>query len=304
LTLPTVSVVMPVYNAERYVAEAVESILAQTFTDFEFIIIDDGSTDASLSILQHYAKRDERIRLTSRPNTGVVRAMNEGMSQARAKYVARMDADDISLPERLAREVAFLEGNPDCVAVGCRVMMIDADGDPIRKWPVHECHEEIDRANLESFGSSIVHPTVLMRRDEVAAAGAYNIAFQYASDMDLFLRLAERGRLANLPEVLLKYRLHLGSIGHRKRLEQQRAAAAAAEAACKRRGINVPARKDPALLRPLSAGYHHATWAKWALKAGNVATARKHAFAAVRKSPFSLRSWRIAARTVRQGVRG
>jgi len=302
--MATVSVVMPVYNAERYVAEAVESILAQTFTDFEFIIIDDGSTDGSLSILQHYAGQEERIRLTSRPNTGFVRAVNEGLSQAGGKYIARMDADDIAMPERFAKEVAYMEANPECIVVGCRMMLIDADGDPIREWILRESHEEIDEANLRGHGGGVGHPTVLMRRDEVMAAGAYDIAFQFSADLDLFLRLAERGRLANLPDVLLKYRLHLGSIGYKKRIQQQSAAAAVVRAACERRGLDIPASDDPALLRPRSAGYHHATWAKWALRAGNAATARKHAFAALRKSPFSLRSWKVAARIVRKGVSG
>ena len=230
--------------------------------------------------------------------------MNEGLSLARGKYIARMDADDIAMPERFAKEVAHLEANPQCVAVGCRVMMIDADGDPIREWVLRESHEEIDEANLEGFGASIVHPTILMRRDEVMAAGVYDATFLFASDLDLFLRLAERGRLANLPDVLLKYRLHLESIGYRKRIQQQKAIAAAVRAACERRGMDIPASGDPALLRPRSAGYHHATWAKWALKGGNAATARKHAFAALHKSPFSLRSWKVAARTVRKGVTG
>src|ERR1700726_1508117 len=120
---PTISVLMPVYNAERYVAEAVESILSQTFADFEFIIIDDGSKDRSLAILEEYAARDPRIRLVSRPNTGIVKALNQGLALASGELVARMDADDIAMPERLAKQRDYLADHPECVMVGSRVLV-------------------------------------------------------------------------------------------------------------------------------------------------------------------------------------
>src|SRR5688572_25740567 len=115
---PTVSVVMTVYNTERYVREAVESILGQTFRDFEFIIIDDGSTDSAPAILREYADRDPRIRLVSRPNTGIVRAANEGIALARGNYLARMDSDDVALPHRFEKQVRYLNEHPACVLVG------------------------------------------------------------------------------------------------------------------------------------------------------------------------------------------
>src|SRR5258706_14041022 len=115
---PAVSVVMPVYNGERYLASAIDSILAQTFTDFELIAVDDGSTDSSLPMLKRYAERDPRVRVISRPNTGIVGALSDAIAAARAPLIARMDADDLSLPLRFERQVAYLSGHPQCVLVG------------------------------------------------------------------------------------------------------------------------------------------------------------------------------------------
>ena len=128
---PRVSVALPVHNCERYVAEAIESILAQTFTDFEFLIVDDGSTDGTLPILNRFAARDSRIRVISRPNTGIVGALNEILGLARADLVARMDADDVALPVRFERQVRYLDEHPECVMVGSRVTIIDPDGDAL-----------------------------------------------------------------------------------------------------------------------------------------------------------------------------
>ena len=122
---PTVSVVMTVYNTERYVGEAVGSVLGQTFGDFEFVIVDDGSTDRSTTILKDFAARDPRIRLVSRPNTGIVAAANEGIGLARGRYLARMDSDDVCLPRRFETQVNYLEQHPECVLVGSRVTVVD-----------------------------------------------------------------------------------------------------------------------------------------------------------------------------------
>ncbi len=128
---PSVSVLMPIYNAELTLAEAVESILAQTFTDFELIVVDDGSTDGSLQMLQKFAHRDTRIRIISRPNTGIAGALNEAMDAARGEFLARMDADDISLPARFEKQVAFLQEHPDVVLLGSRVMLVEPYGTPM-----------------------------------------------------------------------------------------------------------------------------------------------------------------------------
>src|SRR4051812_12237605 len=121
---PQVSILMPVYNARPYIAAAVESILSQTFTDWECIIIDDGSTDGSLEILQSFAQRDKRIVLISRPNRGLVATLNEGLEHVHGEYVMRMDADDLSRPERMEQQVAYLRAHPEIVAVGCALNTI------------------------------------------------------------------------------------------------------------------------------------------------------------------------------------
>ena len=146
---PLISVCMPVYNAERYIAEAVESILAQTYRDFEFIIIDDGSTDRSLAILERYAAQDVRIWLSSRPNAGLVVRLNEMAAEARSDVIAQMHADDIAMPERFARQFDFLNAHPEVVVVGCRTLAIDSDGDPLAEFCTIQDHEEIDLAHIE-----------------------------------------------------------------------------------------------------------------------------------------------------------
>src|SRR5258707_12307786 len=172
MTAPTISVIMPVYNSERYVEQAVESILRQTFADFEFLITDDGSTDSSLAQLRRYAARDARIRLTSRPNTGCVKALIEMVPLARGKYIARMDADDISMPERFERQVQFLEQNPECVAVSSKVLLMDPDGARMKYAGEKQTHEEIDSAHLRAEGGAMSHPAVRIRSAALRASGA------------------------------------------------------------------------------------------------------------------------------------
>lgn len=296
---PVVSVHMPVYNAERYVGEAVESILAQTFETFEFIIIDDGSTDGSLEILRRHEEQDKRIRLVSRPNAGVGRTRNEALAMAVGKYFAAMDADDVSSPRRFARQVEYLERTPECVAVGSRVLLIDSDGAPIREWSPFLTHEEIDREHLQGRGGAITHPAAMMRREAVCELGGYRESLQPAEDYDLFLRLGEVGRLANLEDTLLHYRQHPTSFGYADRARQRKAAQTALREAYERRGLAISVSGNGAVEQPLSLSDHHRKWAWWALQAGNVATARKHALKALRLSPLSGQSWRAMACAVR-----
>src|SRR5215204_6221112 len=144
-TPPTVSVIMPAYNAKRYVAQTIRSVLAQTFGDFEFIIVDDGSTDGTLPILQRVANEDARLVVISRPNTGIVAALNDGIAKARGEFLARMDADDVCLPERFAKQVLYLREHPECVGVGTFVETIDPYGSVLDRL-VHETeHDAIDK---------------------------------------------------------------------------------------------------------------------------------------------------------------
>ncbi|HJA78767.1 MAG TPA: glycosyltransferase [Candidatus Desulfovibrio intestinavium] len=216
--MPAVSVLLPVYNAASYVREAVASILAQTLRDFELILMDDGSTDASGGILRALAAEDRRIRLVQRENRGLIATLNEGLALARAPFVARMDADDIALPERLARQCAHMERHPGLAVLGSAIQYMDAAGRPgrIKKYPVGDA---VDEAIL--WGSPLAHPAVMLRTQAVRAAGGYPAAFPHAEDYALWLRLFAPGSIDNLPDVLLRYRLHGGSVSHVHALAQR-----------------------------------------------------------------------------------
>ena len=167
--MPAISVILACYNTERYIASAVKSILAQTFGDFELILINDGSTDRSTEICKSLAAQDNRIRLISRPNKGLTKTLNEGLALATAPLIARMDADDISLPTRFEKQVAYLNANPDCVCVGSRVTLIDPYDSPISVTDHKLIMKQIDADLLKGIGWSIVHPAAMMRTDAVQA---------------------------------------------------------------------------------------------------------------------------------------
>src|SRR5690349_3684785 len=169
---PAVTVLMPVYNAERFVTQTAESVLAQTFGDFEFLIINDGSTDRSPEILQDFANRDPRIRLVSRPNTGYVVALNEGLEKARGEFVARIDADDLADPRRLELQVARMRTESNLVALGSNAWAMDEDGRMLGDYDVPLTHEDIEAAHLKG-SSSIHHPAVMFRPEAVKRVGGY-----------------------------------------------------------------------------------------------------------------------------------
>lgn len=295
---PKVTVLLSVFNAERYLADAIESILKQTFTDFEFIIIDDGSTDRSLQILQQYALQDSRIQLVSRENRGLVNSLNEGLALAKTPFIARMDADDISYPDRLSKQVDFLKEHPDYAAVGCRVRLIDGDSDPLRLFSPETTHEEIDSAHLRGEGGAITHPAVMFRKNKFISAGQYRLGFNHAEDLDLWLRMAEVGKLGNLPDVLFDYRQHLQSVGHKYRGEQINSANNAIKEAFERRGVlNTPFKiTDPPISNESQLLFK---WGWWALGAGNIKTARKYALRAFKATPFSLETLRLCFCVIR-----
>ena len=210
--VPQVSVVMPVYNGEKYLAEAIESILAQTFTDFEFIIVDDGSTDCSADIIRGYAKRDSRIQcIWLGENVGGGAARNRGIARGKGPYIASMDCDDVSLPQRLERQVAYLEANPGIGLLGTHARVVDAAMKPLGLTSQPVKHALIA---LNIFlGGPFTHSTTIFRRRYIEAVGGYSPKWIYAQDIELYCRLlAETDiRFANLPEALNLYRSHEGS---------------------------------------------------------------------------------------------
>jgi hypothetical protein len=201
---PQVSVVLPVFNGARYLPAAIESVLDQTFRDFEFVIIDDGSTDSSPEIIDRC--QDERIRWYSQPNHGLAYTLNRGIGLARGVYIARQDQDDISFPNRLARQVEFLESNPACGLVGTW-SQIWADDAPTDRMHAHPAENAALQFRL-LLDNPFVHSSVMLRASCLDEVGLYSIdpSRQPPEDFELWSRVARRFDVANLPDVLHAYR--------------------------------------------------------------------------------------------------
>lgn len=217
MKLPQVTVLMPVYNSTLYVKDAINSILNQSFQNFEFIIIDDASTDESLTIIKSF--NDPRIQIIEKPaNTGYTNSLNIGLALARGEYIARMDSDDISLPERLSKQVAFMKLHPK---VGVCGSWIETFGfsNRIRRYKTE--HEQIKIELLSR--SSFAHPSVILRKamlDQLSIK--YKVESEPAEDYELWVRLSEYCELANIPEVLLRYRIHEKQVTSRFSKQQTR----------------------------------------------------------------------------------
>jgi glycosyltransferase involved in cell wall biosynthesis len=197
---PKVTVLMPVYNAELYLKDAIDSMLQQTFTDFEFLIIDDGSTDASISIIESYS--DSRIRLVkNEKNLGISATLNKGIELATCELIARMDADDISYPDRLQKQYDYMLCHPKCALLSSWVRVITHDGDYVR---LEKYRSNFYFYNL-TFECWIYHPSVIFRREYVMDVGMYSMT--YSEDYDLFWKLSVQYEIGNLAEPLLDYRL-------------------------------------------------------------------------------------------------
>jgi hypothetical protein len=291
---PLLSVLMPVYNAAPYIEKAVDSILSQDFRDFEFVIVNDGSTDDSLQILERYRGLDRRIVLINRPNAGMVAALNHGASASRGQYIARMDADDVSTPGRLQSQIAYLTNAQDVVCLSGNFEYMDSKGRPLTVIRLPDNPREIERLALAGH-PPLCHGCAMMRRDALMAIGGYDASLWPAEDVDLYLRLMEIGRLANLQQVLLRVRLHGKSIGARTREIQATRARQAAINALARRGIasasldNFPPWR-PGKDRDSQFGFAlRCGW--WAFNSGYRRTALIYALKALVKRPFGADGW-------------
>lgn len=286
-----VDVVMPVYNGEEFVYEAVTSILRQTFTDLRVLCIDDGSTDGTSEILHKLAQTDSRLQVVRQDNKGLVGALNAGLALCTAPLVARMDADDIAMPERFAKQVEYLNDHSDVVAVGTAILEMDSDSDPLAIEQFAPDHTQIDERMLR-LKTGMAHPSVMMRREAVQALGGYRVDFEWVEDIDLWLRMAEHGRLANLPDVLLCYRQHTSSgtwsVGQARRTRT----VALIEEAYARRGLTVPDELINQCGRIRSGG-GPVKWARRASRQGQWNVARKHLGRQWKDSPVSVLTWRM-----------
>ena len=222
---------MSVYNGEKFLPEAIDSILSQTCGSFEFIIINDGSTDGTRGILESFT--DERLILLHQDNSGLTQALNRGIAVAKGKYIARQDADDISKPERLEKQVAFLEAHPGVGLLGSRFEFIDEDG-KVKRQSLLPTDNDTLQERLPKI-NQFCHASVIMRKEALDKVGAYREFFRYAQDYDLWLRISEHCEIANLPETLVQYRELPEAISSRKILLQSRFAAVAADLALQRR---------------------------------------------------------------------
>ena len=208
--MPEISVLMSVYNGERFLRPAIESILNQSFNDFEFVIINDGSTDKSLDIIQSYANKDKRIQLINQENKGLIAALNTGLEQAKSPLIARMDADDIAYSERLSIQKQYMDTHPDIGVLGSAITPIDENNHP-SKVLYYPQKNKIDDY-IYNNGSPLAHPAVIMRRNLVLKEGGYHENFKHAEDYDLWLRLHKVTGIDNIKEPLLYYRQHTQKI--------------------------------------------------------------------------------------------
>jgi glycosyltransferase involved in cell wall biosynthesis len=228
--------VIAAFDAASHVGEAVESVLAQTFEDFELVAVDDASSDGTPEILDRYRDDPRLVVLTHGTNRGLAAALTTGCERARGRYIARLDADDVAQPDRLERQVAYLDENPDVAILGSAAIFTDADGREFARFRYPATHEAI-RERLET-GSAFVHSTVTMRRADFERVGGYRLAPR-CEDYDLWLRIVERFRAANLPDFLVRYRVH-GEQLTARRLREEAVCSLVADVAAQRRAAGQP----------------------------------------------------------------
>ena len=215
-----VSVIMPAHNVEKYIDEAILSILNQSFKDFELIIVNDASNDNTGEIIEGYAKKDSRITcIHNKSQQKMAKSLNIAIQKSKGKYIARMDSDDWAYPNRLKTQVKFLEKNSEVSIVGGSIDICESNLKVINERHYLKTDGEI-RANLFRF-SPFCHPSIMVRSEHLIQAGCYDGYYLVADDYDMYFRIGHHGKMANLPDKLMKYRVHYGSISHVKGSRQE-----------------------------------------------------------------------------------
>jgi glycosyltransferase involved in cell wall biosynthesis len=290
---------MTAYNATAFLRPTVESILAQTMGDFEFIIVDDGSTDDTPAMLAEFAKRDERIRVITQDNAGIPKAANAGLAECRADLIARMDSDDVAKPERFEKQMAYLDQH-DLIACGTWHDLIDEKGRYLKtiEGPVDDA--TIQAEALRGHGS-ICNPTSMFRRMPFVGLGGYSEDLPVAEDLDSWLRLGEVGKLGNVPESLMQYRLHSKSISEQRCQLERDMAKLACERAWERRGIDNIQFEAGDLWRPgqdRDSKHRFAVeYGWWAFNSKQKGTAKAYAGRAIKLKAWHPDGWKLLVAT-------
>jgi glycosyltransferase involved in cell wall biosynthesis len=293
---------MPVYNGARYLRQTLASLRWQTFDDWEAVCVNDGSTDESLNILRQFADADPRFRIIDQANQGIVAALNAGIHSARCPWIARIDSDDVALPNRLATQWQYVQQHPDIVVVGSYMLFTDDEGYPLCTQCYDTEHAEIERTLLDGSAGGFGHPSVLIHRDTLFQAGLYRREFEWVEDIDLWLRMVRLGRVANIPRVLMHYRQHEQSVcWNRRELQHERLHRLLTLARIERGLVPEhqslappkPARKQSSAAgkwarRAARSGYYHSAWRHW-----------RRQFAA---EPWSILTWRVTAEMLLRGA--
>ena len=283
--IPKISVVLAVYNGERHLEDSLRSILSQSFADFELIVVDDGSTDGTPEILLALRRSDPRAVVVRQENRGLTASLVRGIGLSRGTYIARQDADDISMPGRFDRQIAYLDAHPSAAALGTSADVIDESG-AIIGCLTAACGAQAVRRGLLTHRKSPVHGSMMMRKGALESAGGYREAFRMCQDYDLWLRLSSRFEIDNLSDVLYQWRLDPQSIYATRRATQLKYHGIAAAFARERAADggdsydlfkNCDGDLDRFVERFGLGGFVHATWAELLLRAlGNSPAVREH----------------------------
>lgn len=304
--VPLISVLVPCYNTSRYLRETVDSILGQTFGDFELVLFNDGSSDETEEVLREVAGLDGRIRTYSRENRGIVETRNELLELARGEFLSWHDSDDLMAPERLEWQLARMRIEPELVWVGGACTLMDPEGLPIRTHAFPTDHESICKIMEEEVGAYF--GSTLMRANVARRAGGFRHPFRISEDFDLLLRMSEVGRVANIPQVVLFYRQHMTSTANSGRPRSYHYSRLVTALARERRerGTDRLQRGEPVAIdfgeMPTVKENRvetHRRWGWWALASGHLKTARKYALHALREAPHQLESWKLLACAIR-----
>lgn len=296
---PRVSVLMAVFNTGDYLLEALQSIGNQNFIDFEFIAVDDGSTDGSTQILRDFAAHEPRFRLVTRENRGLIFTRNELLNAARGELVAWMDSDDVSSPDRLELQVSYFDAHPDTLCLGGMAQCIDPEGNflNMERYPLLHSEILVDQQK----GGAMRFPTTMMRRDAAIRAGGFREPFKIGEDFDLLLRLSEQGTMANIPSTIYLYRQHLKSVCANlgPKWASYRDTILALALQRKQFGIDKLQRGEEVTIPETGAvnmkPFESRTYMRWAQAAqqnSNTKLARKYALAAITAQPTSRQAWK------------